>query len=154
MVHMKQWKILVVDDDEATTASVVGSIEAIGCDVTVLRQSALALSTLYENPWRFDLVIADEAMDDLPGSALAARILAVREALDIILLTERNDGEAASRAKALGVQCFIAKPVVREELIAGVRQVLSWFGRAHRARGMTGCGRHLTEKFPNAFALA
>jgi FixJ family two-component response regulator len=109
---MRQCTVFLVTEDQKTIGLITKAGEGIGCEVEVYRGSICALNALYDNPWRCDLLIADESMTDLPGSFIAERLLKMRAMADVILLVTREDIEMDldTKTRSSGVRCIVAKP--------------------------------------------
>jgi DNA-binding response OmpR family regulator len=113
---MRQSTVFLVTDDQATIDLITEEGEHIGCAVEVYRDSVLALNTLYRNPWRCDLLIADEEMADLPGSFIAERLLKIREMAEVVLLVTGKEIGLDTRHRCTGVRSIVAKPSLAQDL--------------------------------------
>ena len=116
--------ILLVSNDDAITGTMLAVTEEGGWQITVHRYGLRTLVVFRDGPSRFDLVIVDEDMDDVPGSTLAAQLLRIEGTVRIILLLARADRETESEARAAGVFGLLTKPVSPEELIGAVEEAL------------------------------
>jgi hypothetical protein len=80
-------RILVVDD-EPSILKVTGSIlKRHGYRVTAESDSRRALQRFKRDPGAFDLVLSDVTMPKLTGDRLAAKILAIRPEIPVVLCT-------------------------------------------------------------------
>ncbi|MCF8083006.1 MAG: PAS domain S-box protein [Deltaproteobacteria bacterium] len=117
-------RILFVDDEEAVMGAVRPMLEALGYSVTAKRSSVEALASFTEDPDAFDLIITDQTMPEMTGKELAREMLAIRPELPIILYTGYSPQIDEERAKAMGIQGFVMKPIVMKEMANTIREVL------------------------------
>ena len=116
--------VLLVDDDQQIVKTLPGLLECAGYKVEVFRHSLDALLVFFSTPSRFDLVILDESMEDLPGSALARKLLNLRPDLPVILLagSRGRDGKGAGPGMdTVGIGWSLTKPVAEAVLVEAVR---------------------------------
>ena len=99
-------------------------LEKLGYRVTAEKSSLEALALFKENPGNFDLIITDMTMPQMTGDILAQNILRIRHDIPIILCTGFSEVINAERAKQLGIQQFLMKPLVKKQLACAIRQVL------------------------------
>ncbi len=115
--------ILVVEDDPAVRAFVVGSLEHAGYRVLVAGSSAQAVALTEGLDDTIDLLLTDLVMPGGNGRALAERLLARRPLLQVVLMSGYDlasaDGGIDGRFR------FLAKPFGADELTATVRQELT-----------------------------
>ncbi|WP_447963992.1 response regulator [Nitrospira sp. Ecomares 2.1] len=116
--------ILFVDDEETIVRLGKELLTQLGYTVEVHTSSIEALRTFSEDPHRFDLVITDQAMPGLTGEALSRELLRIRPDLPIILCTGFSHVISAERAKALGIQGYLMKPLAIRDLVPIIRHVL------------------------------
>jgi CheY-like chemotaxis protein len=62
-------------------------LESLGYTVTTRTSSLEALELFKAKPDRFDLVITDMAMPNMPGDALSAELMKIRPEIPVILCT-------------------------------------------------------------------
>ncbi|GJL67726.1 MAG: hypothetical protein NPIRA06_03610 [Nitrospirales bacterium] len=116
--------ILFVDDEETIVRLGKELLTQLGYTVEVHTSSIEALRTFSEDPHRFDLVITDQAMPGLTGEALSRELLRIRPDLPIILCTGFSHVISAERAKTLGIQGYLMKPLAIRDLVPIIRHVL------------------------------
>ena len=116
--------ILFVDDEETIVWLGKELLEQLGYTVEVQTNSVEALNVFRQNPERFDLVITDQTMPGLTGEALSRELLRIRPELPIILCTGFSHIMTAEKAKALGIQAYLMKPLAIRDLASIVRHVL------------------------------
>lgn len=116
--------ILFVDDEETIVRLGQELLSQLGYTVEVQTSSPEALNAFRKNPQRFDLVITDQTMPGLTGEALSRELLRIRPELPIILCTGFSHIMTAEKAKALGIQAYLMKPLAIRDLAPIVRHVL------------------------------
>ena len=119
---MPKLRILVVDDDPKTVASVRLYLEAAGYGVIVATDGAAALRSATAEPAP-DLVVLDRMLPLLDGLEVC-RALRVRSDVPIIMLTARTTEEDRLEGLDLGADDYVTKPFSPRELVARVRAVL------------------------------
>jgi PAS domain S-box-containing protein len=116
--------VLFVDDEETIVRLGKELLTQLGYTVEVYTSSIEALRTFRQDPHRFDLVITDQTMPGLTGEALSRELLRIRPDLPIILCTGFSHVISAERAKALGIQGYLMKPLAIRDLVPIIRHVL------------------------------
>ncbi len=116
--------ILFVDDEETIVRLGKELLSQLGYTVEVQTSSLEALTVFRQNPDRFDLVITDQTMPGLTGEALSRELLRIRPEVPIILCTGFSHIMTAEKAKALGIQAYLMKPLAIRDLAPIVRHVL------------------------------
>jgi len=73
-----------------------------------------------------DLVLSDINMPTMDGLALRTEIMqrSEHQLLPFIFLTASDDGDMCGRARSLGIDDYLVKPVTRESLLNCVERVL------------------------------
>lgn len=108
--------ILVVDDEEVIKSVLKEVLSSLGYKVTVAADGMEALDLFQANPAGYDLVISDQTMPGLTGSALMELILKIRSDVPVILCTGHSDVLDFEQAKAMGACDFLMKPLEGREL--------------------------------------
>ncbi len=116
--------ILFVDDEETIVYLGKELLSQLGYTVEIHTNSHEALNVFRKNPERFDLVITDQTMPGLTGEALSRELLRIRPELPIILCTGFSHIMTAEKAKDLGIQAYLMKPLAIRDLAPIVRHVL------------------------------
>jgi PAS domain S-box-containing protein len=117
-------RILFVDDENAIVEIAQSIIERLGYEVEVRTSSIEAREMFRANPDRFDMVITDMTMPNMTGDRLAQEILGIRPEIPVILCTGFSEYITEERAKALGIQEFVMKPLVMRDLAKVIRRAL------------------------------
>lgn len=117
-------EILLVDDEPSLTSLGKQMLERLGYEVSAQTDSRAALELVRDDPDRFDVVITDQTMPDLTGTALAGELLALRPELPVIICTGNGDRRHEVEARRVGIKAFVRKPYSERTLAAVVRKVL------------------------------
>jgi CheY-like chemotaxis protein len=117
-------RILLVDDEEQIVAMEQQMLENLGYQVTARTDSMEALKAFAEQPHNFDLVITDMTMPHMTGDQLAQKMLDIQPNIPVILCTGFNEIITEDKALAMGIQKFVMKPVVKNDLATTIRTVL------------------------------
>jgi CheY-like chemotaxis protein len=127
--------VLVVDDEPALVELAEEMLAELGYEPAGLSDSAQALARFDATPDRFDLVLTDELMPGLCGTALACEIRARRPDLPIVLASGYGGPQLDERAAAAGITVRVSKPLTRAELARALAQALSHSGRTVAGSG-------------------
>ncbi len=117
-------RILLVDDEEAIIGMEKQALARLGYDVTSRTSSVEALEAFRDHPERFDLVITDMTMPNMPGDRLAAEMIAIRPDISILLCTGFSHTLTDEKIISLGVKDMLMKPVLIRDLALKIREVL------------------------------
>ncbi|MEE8395076.1 MAG: PAS domain S-box protein [bacterium] len=116
--------ILFVDDDESVAIVWREILARKGYRVDALTSSTEALALFKSDPQHFDLVITDETMPTMTGSALFRELKRIRPDIPVVLCTGFSNNATAESALGLGFDGFFHKPIRPAELGRIVRKVL------------------------------
>ena len=117
-------KILLVDDEEAILSMEKLMLERLGYHVTSRTSSIEALETFRAAPDKFDLVITDMAMPNMPGNKLSAELIKIRPGIPVLLCTGFSETMSEEKAASIGIKGFLWKPIVMKDLSQKIREVL------------------------------
>jgi two-component system, cell cycle response regulator CpdR len=112
--------ILVVDDDPTVLGFVERALHTHGFDVLAAPGGKQALRTVFGTSPGPDVLISDIEMPGMSGIELAARLMAARPGLRVILMSGSPGSVALARERPGLVSAVLAKPFTVEELIAAV----------------------------------
>jgi signal transduction histidine kinase len=129
-------RILVVDDEPVNREVAVFQLEAVGLVVDQAADGSEAVGMLARNA--YDVVLMDMQMPGMDGLEATRRIRS-RDAghrVPIVAMTANAFAEDRARCVAAGMDDFLAKPYVPEELFA---TVLRWLSR-NAETGSVGTG--------------
>jgi len=120
----QQETILVVDDEPQIAHVMQLMLESLGYQVVAHTSSRAALKAFETTPQAFDMVVTDMTMPELTGEELARNVLQISPGIPIILCTGFNEHLNEERARHLGIQRLVYKPIVRNALAEVVRSAL------------------------------
>jgi PAS domain S-box-containing protein len=118
--------ILLVDDEAAIIRMEEEMLRRLGYRITTRTSSIEAYEAFKANPDRFDLVLTDMTMPNMTGVQLARKMKAVRNSIPIIICTGYRDRINDEKCRALGIQGYLMKPLVMNELAVILRRVLDF----------------------------
>ena len=121
-------KILVIDDEELITKSLLKLLDTEGYDVAVARNGSEALARVKESD--FDLIVSDVRMPEMDGIETIRQIRAYLKTIDKkpipeILITGYADKEKYETAMDLKVADYLYKPFDREDFLKAVKRNIS-----------------------------
>jgi signal transduction histidine kinase/CheY-like chemotaxis protein len=108
--------VMVVDDERPLVELAEELLAALGYEPVGFDSSAGALAAFEREPARFDALLTDQMLPGLSGSDMAARMLALRPGLPVILTSGKLDAAVEQHALALGVAAVLRKPLGAREL--------------------------------------
>ena len=115
--------VLVVDDEAVIRAHVARALTLAGFDVAVAVDGREAIRLVADSRVRPAVVVTDIEMPGMTGIELAARLLAMRPALRIVMMTGDPDRADAARGHPSIVDAVLMKPIQPGELVDAVRPV-------------------------------
>jgi signal transduction histidine kinase/CheY-like chemotaxis protein len=116
--------ILLIDDEAQIIDIEQQILERLGYKVTSKTDSQEALEEFAALPDQFDLVITDMTMPKMTGDQLARKLMDIKPNIPVILCTGFNETITEEKALAMGIDKFIMKPIVKDELAKAIRTVL------------------------------
>jgi two-component system response regulator MprA len=115
-------RLLVVDDDPSVREALALVLDLNGFEVTTAVDGREAIRTLsLDSP---DAVILDLLMPGLDGLEVCRRMRATGDRTPVLMLTARAEVSERVAGLEAGADDYLAKPFVREELIARLRALL------------------------------
>ena len=117
--------ILLIDDEKQIIDIEHQILERLGYQVTAKTDSQKALAAFAAMPDKYDLVITDMTMPKMTGIQLAHEMMAIKPDLPVILCTGFNETITEEKALAMGIDKFVMKPIVRDDLANTIQTVLS-----------------------------
>jgi CheY-like chemotaxis protein len=117
-------RILLVDDDEAIIAMEKQLLAKEGYQITSHTSSIEALEAFRAHPDKFDIVITDMAMPNMPGTKLSMELINIRSDIPILLCTGFSETISEEKAASLGIKGFLLKPIVMTDLFQKIREIL------------------------------
>ena len=113
--------VLVVDDEAVVRAFVARALTLAGFEVAVAADGPEALRLVAEDRVRPSVVVTDIEMPGMTGIELAARLLALRPALRIVMMTGDKARAKAARGHPSIVDQVLLKPMRIEALVRAVQ---------------------------------
>ena len=117
-------RILLVDDEKQIIDIEQQILERLGYRVTPKTDSEEALEEFAALPEKYDLVITDMTMPKMTGDQLARKLMDIKPDIPVILCTGFNETITEEKALAMGIDSFIMKPIVKDQLANTIRAVL------------------------------
>jgi len=116
--------ILFVDDEESI-ANMTGKIlERLGYQIEVRLNPVEALELFKARPDSFDLIITDMTMPQMTGAELTKKLKEIRSDIPVIICTGHSAIINEEKAKHLGINGFVMKPVFQLKIAKAIRDVL------------------------------
>lgn len=116
--------ILIVDDHPQVVSIQTSLLEGLGYKVSTKSCSQEVVEVIKAGDQSYDAVITDMTMPMMPGDVLADKIKKMSPNLRIILCTGYSEKISNSRARTVGIDAFLMKPVANATLAKMLRQVL------------------------------
>ncbi len=117
-------RILFVDDEPDLVDISRQILTRLGYQVEACTSSVEALELFNKAPQAFDLIMTDQTMPRLTGLDMAARMLATRPDLPVIICTGFSVNVSEEKARELGIKQVLMKPLVIGEVARTIRAVL------------------------------
>jgi len=108
--------VLVVDDEPVLVELAEEWLAELGYEPLGTTSAEKALAAFIDDPDRFQLLLTDELMPGMTGTALAQRLRQSRPGLPVVLATGHGGGRFDARTAEAGVQVVLAKPYTRASL--------------------------------------
>ena len=121
--------ILLVEDNELNREIAVAILHEYGFLVDTAENGAVAVEKIRtSDPGRYDLVLMDVQMPVMDGCTATRRIRALKDparaAVPIVAMTANVFEEERKRAFDCGMNVFLSKPIVIEELIDVLKDII------------------------------
>ena len=113
--------VLVVDDEPVVRADVARALILSGMEVAVAASGREALRLVAEHRVLPAVVVTDIEMPEMTGIELAARLLALRPTLRIVMMTGDPERAEAARGHPSIVDRVLLKPIRSADLVDAVR---------------------------------
>ena len=122
---MSGTRILLVEDELALLQLLEKYLTRLGFEVEAHSKALRALAAFTATPGRYDLVIADLGIPDMPGDTLLTRMLAIKPDL-LYLICSGSPFFVASLPPELRRQVvFLQKPFLPKMLSKAIEQLLA-----------------------------
>jgi two-component system cell cycle sensor histidine kinase/response regulator CckA len=118
-------RILLVEDESPLLNLLEKYLQRLGFEVEAFSTSLAALRSFESAPERYDLVIADLGMPDIPGDTLLIRMFQSRPQLRALICSgSLYDVDNLPRALQKQV-AFLQKPFIPKEMAEAVERLLA-----------------------------
>ena len=111
---MKDYSILIIDDEEAQRNVLKGYLEKKGFKIFTASSGTEGVKSVQDN--MIDIVLSDYKMPDITGLEVLEHVKKINPAISFIILTAYGTIENAVKAMRLGAFDYISKPVDLDEL--------------------------------------
>ncbi|HET9315581.1 MAG TPA: sigma-54 dependent transcriptional regulator, partial [Vicinamibacteria bacterium] len=115
-------RILIVDDDQGTLASLSRAFALEGYTALTAPSAARGLERLAEEP--VDAILSDVVMPEMDGLDFLARVKERAPEVPVILMSGQATVETAVKATRLGALDFVEKPIGLDRLLLTLRNAL------------------------------
>jgi DNA-binding NtrC family response regulator len=119
---MAKPRILIVDDDQGTLASLSRAFALEGYTALTATSAARGLEKLDEEA--VDAILSDVVMPEMDGIEFLSRVRAKAPDVPVILMSGQASVETAVKATRLGALDFVEKPVGLDRLLLTLRNAL------------------------------
>ncbi len=119
-----QENILFVDDEPAIADISKKILQRLGYVVEAQTDPMAALSRFEAAPDHFDLVITDMTMPGMTGAGLSQKLKALRPDVPIIISTGHSSLIDAHKAREMGIDAYVMKPMVADDIAQTIHNVL------------------------------
>jgi two-component system, NtrC family, nitrogen regulation response regulator NtrX len=115
-------RLLLIDDDPNTLASLARAFRLAGYEATVCDSAARALDLIRAE--RFDVIFSDVVMPGRDGISLLEDLKSAGMTTPVVMISGQASVEMAVRATRLGAVDFLEKPISTEKLLVTLENVL------------------------------
>jgi CheY-like chemotaxis protein len=117
-------RILFIDDEDTLANLGKEMLEELGYQVVVETDPVKAIEEFKKDKETFDLVITDKTMPHMTGFDVARELREIRADIPVILCSGFQGKEDMEKQSAIGISCFIIKPIGMHILAETIRNVL------------------------------
>ncbi len=114
--------ILVVDDEPLVRWSIMTTLQKAGYQVVTA--STVEDATMALRRGSFNLVITDMKLPDETGLNLAAQVKETTPPCPVIMISAFGDEGSKQRAREIGVDLFVDKPINLAEMLWTVQRIM------------------------------
>jgi len=116
--------ILFVDDENSVVNMTSQVLERLGYQIEAKLNPVEALELFQSKPDHFDLVITDMTMPQMTGVKLYEKLMRIRSDIPVIICSGHSALIDEDKAKQLGIDAFVMKPILKREIAKIIREVL------------------------------
>lgn len=114
--------ILVLEDDAMLNQAVCTYLNDNGFRAKSCLNAQAAYETMYNA--QFDLIISDIMMPQIDGFEFAKTVRGINKTIPILFMTAKDDLVSKQKGFQAGIDDYMVKPIVLEELVMRVRALL------------------------------
>jgi NtrC-family two-component system response regulator AlgB len=129
-------RVLVVDDEKNIRVTLSMYLESFGCKVEMATDPAAALDLAVRSP--YDLAFVDLRLECADGLDLLGQLLALRPALEVIIMTAYATFDTAVQAIKRGAVDYLPKPFSPDQIQHRVEQAAHRRSIASRVTALEG----------------
>lgn len=122
------YRILIVEDDNRLNQAVCKYLNDSGYSAQGVLSAVEAYDAMYHT--KFDLIISDIMMPEIDGFEFAETIRETDQATPILFMTAKDDMPSKSKGYLAGIDDYMVKPIIFEELLLHVGALLRRAGIA------------------------
>src|SRR5262249_40630671 len=115
-------RILIVDDDQTTLASIARTFRLAGHEAVVCAEANRAITLVQQE--RFDILFSDVVMPGKDGITMLAEMREAGLAAPVTMISGQATVDMAVRATRLGAVDFLEKPVSADKLLITLQNAL------------------------------
>jgi PAS domain S-box-containing protein len=104
-------RVLFVDDEDVLARWGEQVLTHLGYTVVAKTNPHEAVELFRSQPYQFDIVVTDQTMPTMSGETFAKTLLEIRPDVAIVLCTGFSHTMSEEKAKQLGIEGFLMKPV-------------------------------------------
>lgn len=130
------FKVLVVEDDAKLNRVVCAYLAGNGYEATGCLNANEAYDAMYKTI--YDLILSDIMMPEIDGFEFAQTVREVNREIPILFMTARDDFISKQRGFRAGVDDYMVKPIVLDELLLRIEALLRRAGISRSKRLVVG----------------
>ena len=120
-----QERIALIDDEAAITISLRSILTNLGYTVTAFTDGMEALKSIQDNPENYDIIITDYSMPLITGLEIAGQLKETGINIPIILTSGFFGSNIEEKAREIGIEVLITKPLSSYQITEAIHRVLS-----------------------------
>jgi len=121
--------VLFADDSREMRLALRRLLESLGLEVVEADSGTVALAQFAANPARFRAMLLDVVMPGTPVEDVVVRAREIRPDVPVLLISGFSVDRLLENVVALGGVRFLHKPLVRDELVATLRDLFTVGGK-------------------------
>jgi FixJ family two-component response regulator len=115
--------IAVVDDDQSVRDAVTNLFRSMGFPAVAFASAEEFLNS--DSLDKTSCIVLDVQMPGMGGLSLQSHLAATGRQIPIVFVTGYPDAGVRDKAMSLGAVCFLTKPFNEDDLVDGLRSVLT-----------------------------